>query len=60
MYEKILKLIGVVEYELYTFYWINRLDEEEQQDAKDLEEAARWLTENLDYIIADAEFDKRL
>jgi len=60
MSEKILKLIGLGEYELETFYAVNRLDEEEECDRKDLEEAVRWLTDNLDHIIADAEWDGRL
>jgi|GEM_PF-6149721 len=60
MREKILKLIGLVEHELETVYETNRLDSDDKIDIQDLREAAEWLKQNLDYIIADAEYDARL
>jgi len=51
MREKILKLIGLIEHELYLF---------EKEDKQDIRTAAVWLKQNLDYIIADAEYDERL
>jgi len=60
MREKILKLIGLIEHELEAFYEANRLGDDEKKDVQDLREAAEWLKQNLDYIIADAEYGERL
>ena len=60
MREKILKLIGLVEHELETVYETNCLDSDDKKDRQDLREAAEWLKENLNCIIADAEYDARL
>ncbi len=60
MREKILKLVGLAKYELEIFYDGNRLGPCEAEDMQDIREAVEWLKRNLDYIIADAEYDERL
>ncbi len=59
MEQKILKLIGFVERK------IERISEDSPEDEgardrKDIQDAARWLKKNLNFIIADAEWDHRL
>lgn len=54
------KLIGLAEFELETFYETNKLGEEEEQNKNDIRQAVEWLKANMDFIIADAEFDGRV
>lgn len=53
-------VIGVAQADLES-HWsqIKNPDAEEQQTRNDLEAGIDWLEDNLDHIIADAEFDGR-
>ena len=57
---QLLKLVGLAEYELESVFEPSRLDGDVEQDKNDIRTAAEWLNANMDFVIADAEFDGRI
>ena len=54
-------LMGLAEFGLETFYEANKLGEQEkEQNKNEIRQAVEWLKANMDFIIADAEFDGRV
>ena len=53
-------LIGFAQHEIESFHEARRLDEEGLKDKNDIRAAVEWLKANMNFIIADAEFDGRI
>ena len=51
------KLIGVAKCDFDIADAVNRLDDE---DKNDIHTAADWLNANMDFVVADAEYDGRI